>query len=81
MSQTLTLQIPEEMYRPLVEAAKRRGQSPEEFMLQSLMMSIQHFAEDPFEASIGSVQSNIPDWTEQHDRYLGENLVTDEEAQ
>lgn len=73
MSQVLTLQIPEEIYQPLVEIAQRRGQSPEEFTIQWLMVSVQHFADDPLEPLIGSVQSQIPDWTEQHDRYLGEN--------
>jgi hypothetical protein len=79
MSQSLTLQIPEEIYRPLVEIAQRRGQSPEEFMTQWLMISIPYFTEDPLEPLIGSVQSNIPDWTEHHDRYLGENLLQTEE--
>lgn len=79
MNQVLTLQIPEDLYQPLVEIAQRRGQSPEEFTLQWLKASIQHFTDDPLEALIGSVQSNIPDWTEHHDRYLGENLLETEE--
>lgn len=78
MSQALTLQIPEDLYQPLVEISKRRGQSPEEFTLQWLKISIQHFADDPLEVLIGSVQSDIPDWTENHDRHLGENLLETE---
>ncbi|MBC6418022.1 MAG: hypothetical protein GDA44_04125 [Prochloron sp. SP5CPC1] len=76
MSQVLTLQIPEEVYQPLVEIAQQRGQSPEEFAIQELIFSIQHFADDPLKPFIGSIQSNIPDWTENHDRYLGEKLLT-----
>ena len=78
MSQVLNLEIPEEIYQPLVEIAQRRGQSPEEFTLQWLMVSIQHFTDDPLEPLIGSVQSNIPDWTENHDHYLGENFLKTE---
>ncbi len=78
MTQVLNLEIPEEMYQPLLEIAQGRGQSPEEFALQWLMVSIQHFTDDPFEPLIGSVQSNIPDWTENHDRYLGKNLLKTE---
>lgn len=78
MSQVLTLQIPEDLYQFLVEIAQRRGQSPEEFTLQWLTVSIQHFTDDPVEALIGSVQSNIPNWTENHDRYLGEHLLETE---
>jgi hypothetical protein len=40
-----------------------------------------HLGEDPFEKFVGSVKSNIPDWTDQHDKYLGESLqVAPEEA-
>ena len=63
MSKILTLKIPEKVYQPLLEIAQQRGQSPEEF-------AIQHFADDPVEPFIGSVKSNISNWTEKHDRYL-----------
>ncbi len=77
MSKILTLKVPEEVYQPLVEIAQQRGQSPEEFAIQGLIFSIQHFADDPVEPFIGSVNSNIPNWTEKHDRYLGEKLLTE----
>lgn len=77
MSQVLTLQIPQELYQPLVEIARRRGQSPEEFAVQWLAASIQHFVDDPIEPFIGAIQSNIPDWTEHHDQYLGESLLNE----
>ena len=79
MSKVLTLQLPEELYNPLLEIAQRWGQSPEEVTLQWLKSSIQQFTDDPLEPLIGSFQSNIPDWTEHHDRYLGENLLGSEE--
>lgn len=80
MSQTLTIQIPDALYQPLLEIAQRQGVSPEEFTVQWLATSIQHFVNDPLEPFIGSVQSNRPDWTERHDQYLGENLVNDHET-
>jgi len=78
VSQILTLQIPEELYQSLIEIAQRRGQSPEEFTLQWLRVSIQHFTDDPLELLIGSVQSDIPDWTEHHDLYFGESHLATE---
>ena len=75
MSQILTLQIPEEVYQPLLEIAKRNGKTPEEFTTQWLASSIQHFADDPVESFIGSVNSEIADWTENSDRYLAQNLL------
>lgn len=79
MSQILTLQVPEELYQPLAAIAQRRGISPEEFTLQWLAASIQHFVDDPLEPFIGSVHSHQPDWTEQHDQYLGEGLLNNSE--
>lgn len=67
MTQVLNLEIPEKVYQLLLEIAKGCGQCPEEFGLQWLMVSIQHFIDDPLEPLIGSVQSNIPDWTEHND--------------
>lgn len=78
MTQTLTLQIPEEIYQPLRAIAQRRGQSAEEFTLEWLATSIQHFTDDPLEPLLGSVQSNIADWTEKADDYLGKNLLNSE---
>jgi hypothetical protein len=34
MSQTLTLQIPDSLYQPLLELAQRQGVSSEEFTIQ-----------------------------------------------
>jgi hypothetical protein len=31
--------------------------------------------EDPLEKFIGSISSNIPDWADQHDKYLGQALA------
>lgn len=78
MSQTLTLQIPDTLYQPLLEIAQRQGVSPEELTIQWLTASIEHFVNDPLESFIGSVQSHIPDWTERHDQYLGENLLNNQ---
>lgn len=80
MTQTLTLHIPETLYQSLLEITRRRGISPEEFTVQWLASSIQNFLDDPLEPFIGSVQSNIPDWTEHHDQYLGESLLNNQET-
>lgn len=80
MNQVLMLQIPEELYQPLVEIAQRRGQSPEEFTIQWLAASIQQFVDDPLEQFIGAVNSGIPDWSEHHDQYLGQTIINSNEA-
>ncbi|MGK7927948.1 MAG: hypothetical protein AB4290_22370 [Spirulina sp.] len=79
MSQVLTLQIPEEIYQPLLEIAQRNGKTPEEFTIQWLASSLQDFANDPVESFIGSVNSEMGDWTNQCDRYLSQNLLDPQE--
>jgi hypothetical protein len=71
MSHPLTLQIPEELYQPLIDAAAQMGQTPEEVALQWLSEAAQQIADDPIEQFIGTISSQIPDWTTQHDLYLG----------
>jgi len=33
--------------------------------------------EDPFEKFIGAFKSDVPYWTDNHDKYLGEELAKD----
>jgi hypothetical protein len=63
MTQTLTIQIPENLFIPLQTLAQQAGKTPEEFILLWLTAAIQQFEDDPVEAFIGSVDSGIPDWT------------------
>jgi hypothetical protein len=80
MSQTLMLQIPEELYLPLQTLAQQSGKTPEEFTLFWLAAAIHQFENDPVEAFIGSVDSGVPDWTQESDRYLGDELINTHEA-
>ena len=80
MTQTLTIQIPENLYVPLQTLAQQVGKTPEEFTLLWLTAAIQQFENDPVEAFIGSVDSDVTDWTQESDRYLGEDLMNSHEA-
>jgi hypothetical protein len=75
MSHSLTLQIPEELYQPLIDAAERMGQTPEEVALKWLSEVAQQITDDPIEQFIGAIPSQVPDWTTQHDLYLGQNQL------
>jgi hypothetical protein len=77
MSHHLILEIPNDIYAPLAEIAKGKGMTPEQFALELLGDA----AHDPMEKFIGSLRSDIPDWSDQHDKYLGEELLnTHDEA-
>jgi hypothetical protein len=66
MSHPLTIQIPEELYQPLIDAAAQMGQTPEEVALRWLSEVAQPITDDPIEQFIGAIPSHLPGWTTQH---------------
>jgi hypothetical protein len=72
MAHTVTLQLPENLYEPLVRVANQTGQTPEELITGWLSNAVQQFADHPIEEFIGAFSSNIPDWADRHDQYLGQ---------
>jgi len=75
MKHTLTLEVPENIYEPLVKVAEQTGRTPEELALEWLVTSIRVAMEDPVENFIGAFRGNIPDWAHQHDKYIGQTLM------
>jgi len=75
MGYTLVLEVPEETYKSLAERARQRGFMPEELAVEWLVDAIQIAIDDPLESLIGAFHSNIPDWADQHDKYIGDTLL------
>lgn len=75
MTHSLTLEIPENIYQPLAEEAEAKGRKIEEIALAKLAKDEPELMDDPFEKFIGSFRSDVPDWADNHDKYLGENLM------
>jgi len=73
MDRPLNLKVPEEIYRPLAEAARQAGRSPEDLIVLWLSTLMQRTDDrsDPLEPFIGAFHSDIPDWTDQHDQQAG----------
>jgi hypothetical protein len=80
MTHELTLKLPEEIYQPLVNLAAQKGQTLEELALQCISQASQQSLDDPVEQFIGAMPSNIPNWTDQPDLYLGQNLLNSDTA-
>ncbi|TAH51364.1 MAG: hypothetical protein EYC68_10610 [Chloroflexota bacterium] len=74
MERLLTLQIPEEIYKPLVQTAEQEGVEPETLAIEWLSVGMQQVLHDPIEDFIGAFPSQVPDWVEKHDQYVGESL-------
>lgn len=75
MGHTLTLEVPEDAYEPLAETAKQRGSTAEELAVEWLVTAIHKAMNDPVENFIGAFSSSVPDWADQHDKYLGQALM------
>jgi len=72
MDHKLMLEVPEEVYEPLLKAAEQTGQAPEALALRWLAQAIRRTVDDPLEPFIGAFASGGSDWADRHDRYLGE---------
>lgn len=74
MGHTLLLDLPQEVYESLVETAQKTGETLEALAVRLLTRTVQSFADDPLEPFIGAFKSDIPDWGDKHDEYLGQAL-------
>jgi len=70
-----TLELPENVYQSLLKTATQIGQQPEILAVQWLKKITQQQKTDPLEKFIGAFNSNIPDWADKHDKYLGQSLL------
>lgn len=80
MGYTLTLEVPEDVYEPLAKAAEQSGQKLEALAVEWLLLGMHTVVHDPLEEFIGAFASDLPDWTEKHDEYLGQTLMQAGEA-
>lgn len=68
MGHAMTLNVPDEVYRSLVQRAEEAGQKPESLAVQLLASATEP---DPLEEFIGAFDSRGSDWADRHDAYLG----------
>ena len=81
MGYALLLELPAEIYEPLVKTAQQSGHTPEELATAWLANVIRQTREDPLERFIGSFHSDVLDWADQHDTYLGQELLIQMQGQ
>ncbi len=70
----LLLELPEEIYQPLVKTAQQSGHTPEELVTIWLTTVVRQTLQDPLEQFIGAFHSQVPDWADEHDMYLRQEL-------
>lgn len=76
MGYALVIEISEALYQPLVKAAEWRGHTPGQLATNWLIANLYQVQEDPLEQFIGMFRSDMTDWVDQHDHYLGHSLST-----
>jgi len=75
MTHSLLLEVPESIYQPIVEEAEAEGRKVEEIALERLAVKKPKQSADPLDEFVGAFRSDVPDWADNHDKYLGENLM------
>jgi len=73
MTRALTIEIPDEVYQPLVVRAREAGRSPESLAGDLVAQGMRHPGMSPeLRRWAGSVNSGVPDAAQRHDDYLGQ---------
>ena len=75
MSQTLTLNLPDEAYKTLVQACRDRGELPETVASQLLADALS----DPLVSLFGCLEYSRPDVAERHDEYIGAGIGAEQD--
>ena len=77
---TLTLQLPDEIYEPLMRKAQRFGSTPETIVTDWVASAVLAPPEDPLLKLLGCIDSDVADAAERHDDYIGSALSSEPHA-
>lgn len=76
MSHELTLELPDEVYRPLAERAQSTGQSVEATAQACIVQALgRHSGYGRVRKWAGAFSSGVTDAGQRHDDYIGDALV------
>jgi hypothetical protein len=74
MSTTLTLEIPDQIYRPLLKKADKHGKTLDQILIEWLGDVVKDELDDPLLQLAGAFSSDIKDIGTNHDFYIGQEL-------
>ena len=75
MATAITVQIPDHVYKPLLERANQIGQTPEQIVSEWIEDIVKHLTEDdPLLQLAGVFESDVTDVSARHDDYIGQSL-------
>lgn len=70
---TLTLELPDEIYQPLLHQAQRSASTPEALLTLWAAQAVQT-QEDPLLKLLGSIKTDVSDVSGKHDEFIGRSL-------
>jgi hypothetical protein len=79
MAKTLTLEIPDDVYEPILKRAAQIGQTPEQIISQWIENAVKQATTDPLLQLAGAFESEVSDISERHDEYIGQSLRSNHE--
>ena len=80
MTQTLAIELRDDVYEALRDAAERSGKTPDEVGADWLLAAVGRLAKDPLEEFIGAIDSGPLAWGDEHDKYMGQAVLAEMEG-
>ena len=74
MPKTLTLELPDKVYKELEMEAHARGIRLDQLVIERLAQVV-GIEEDSLDKLIGSIESSLTDIAEHHDRYIAQAVL------
>ncbi|MCI5130426.1 MAG: hypothetical protein D3904_02630 [Candidatus Electrothrix sp. EH2] len=74
MATTLTLQIPDRIYQPLQERAKKRGKTLDQIIIEWLGNAVEDGPDDPLLQLAGAFSCGVKNIGTNHDIHIGQEL-------
>jgi len=74
MSTTLKLEIPDQIYRPLLKKADKCGKTLDQILIEWLGDVVKDELNDPLLKLAGAFSSDIKNISSNHDFYIGQEL-------
>ncbi len=71
---TLTIEVEDELYEAVAGMATQARKTTEELGAEWFALAVERLLNDSLLKLAGSITSEVPDWADRHDEYLGRAL-------
>lgn len=75
MPKTITLRLPEEIYKTLEVEARSKGMELDQLVIEWLTGVVKAAKKDPLDDLIGSIESPLTDIAERHNHYISQAIL------